>query len=75
MMLQGDFFHSYPPKKVKLWKPKEGESTLRYIVLDTPNLAQINFSVIGTFTQGTSENKLQKLEDALVEQMLTWLIG
>ena len=68
-------FYWYPPKKLNYGKPRLGESTLRQIVLDTPNLAKINFSVLVTFTRGTSENKLQKLEDALVEQMPTWLIG
>ena len=38
-----------PPKKLKYVKPRLGESTLTKIVLDTPNLAKINFSVLGTF--------------------------
>ena len=29
-----------------------GESTLTYNVLDTPNLAENNFSVLGTFKEG-----------------------
>ena len=28
MILQGDFFHWYPPKKLKYGKPRLGESTL-----------------------------------------------
>ena len=59
LKIKGDFLNSPPPKKeeeeeeeeeVKVWigKPGLGESTLTYIVLDTPNLALINFSVLGT---------------------------
>ena len=36
--IQGDFFHWYPPKKLKYGKPRLGESTLTKIGLDTPNL-------------------------------------
>ena len=28
MIIQGDFFHWYPPKKLKYVKPRLGESTL-----------------------------------------------
>ena len=38
-------------------KPRLGESTLTEIVLDTSNLAQINFSVLGTFMGSASEEK------------------
>ena len=41
--IQGVFFHWYPPKRLKYGKSRLGESTLTYIGLDTPNLAQINF--------------------------------
>ena len=34
------------PKKLKYVKPRLGESTLTYIVVDTPNLAYINFFVL-----------------------------
>ena len=36
--IQGDFFHWASPKKLKYGKPRESESTLTWIVLDTPNL-------------------------------------
>ena len=45
----GCFFKLVPPKKLKYGKPRLGESTLTQIVLDTPNLAQIYFSVLRTF--------------------------
>ena len=51
------FFTGTPPKKFKYGKPRLGESTLTKIVLDTPNLAWINFFVLGTFLGGTSEKK------------------
>ena len=54
----GWFFHWYPPKKLKIGKPRLGESMLTYIVLDTPNLAYINVSVLRTFRGGTSEKKI-----------------
>ena len=38
-IIQGDSFHWYPPKKLKYGKHRLGESTLTYIVLDTPSLA------------------------------------
>ena len=37
--IQGVFLTALPPKKLKYVKPRLGESTLTYIVLDTPNLA------------------------------------
>ena len=46
---------TYPPKNQKYGKPRLGESTLTYIGLDTPNLAYINFFVLGTFRGGTSK--------------------
>ena len=54
-IIHGDFFHWCPPEKLKYRKPRLGESTLTYIVQDTSNLAQINFSVLVTFRWGTSE--------------------
>ena len=51
----GRFILLVLPQKVKHGKPRLGESTLTQIVLDTPNLAQINFSVLRTFRGGTSE--------------------
>ena len=44
--IQGVFFNWYPPKKLKYGKPRLGVSTLTKIVLDTPNLAKINFFVL-----------------------------
>ena len=44
-------------KKLKNGKPRLGEFTLTYINLDTPNLAYINFFVLGTSKGGTSEKK------------------
>ena len=37
--IQGDFFHWYPPEKLKYVKPRLGESMLTKIGPDTPNLA------------------------------------
>ena len=51
----GCFFHWASPKKLKYGKRRLGESTLTQIVLDTSNLAQINFSVLRTFRGRTSE--------------------
>ena len=59
--VQGVFSHWYPPKKLKYVKPRLGVSTLMQIVLDTPNLAQVKFSVLRTFRGGTSKQiTLQK---------------
>ena len=49
LICTGCFFNWYPPKKLKYGKPRLGESTLTQNGLDTPNLAQINFFVLGTF--------------------------
>ena len=45
------------PKTLKHGKPRLGESTLTQIVVDTPNLAYINFFVLRTFKGGTSEEE------------------
>ena len=55
--IRGGFFNWPPLKKLKYVKPRLGVSTLTQIVLDTPNVAQINFFVLGTFRGGTSEEK------------------
>ena len=55
--VQGVFCNWYPPKKLKYGKPRLGESMLTQIGLDTPNLAQINFFVLGTFRGGVPVRK------------------
>ena len=47
--VQGVFLHWASPKRLKYGKPRLGESTLTQIAQDTPNLAQINFSVLRHF--------------------------
>ena len=42
----GCFLHWASPKMLKYVKPRLGESTLTQIILDIPNLAQINFVVL-----------------------------
>ena len=42
----GCFFLHWSPKKFKYGKCRLGESTLTQILLDTPNLAQIDFFVL-----------------------------
>ena len=54
-LIEDDFFHWASPKKLKYGKPRLGESTLTQIVLDIPNVTQINFSVLRTLRGGTSE--------------------
>ena len=51
----GCFLHWASPKKIKYGEPRLDKSTLTKIVLDTTNLAKINFSVLRTFRGRPSE--------------------
>ena len=71
-MIQGVFLTVTPLKKLKYGKPRFSESRLTQIGLNTPNLAKINFLVLGTFKGGASEEKTPcKMQIGLVEELFT----